>query len=68
ELGGHSLLATLVSARIREEYDIEISLRSMFESKTMKSLASLIENIVWAKHINSYTPRENADGEEFGSI
>ncbi|WP_275269411.1 non-ribosomal peptide synthetase [Pantoea ananatis] len=68
ELGGHSLLATLVSARIREEYDIEISLRSMFESKTMKSLASLIENIVWAKHKNSYTPRENADGEEFGSI
>ncbi|THB85435.1 amino acid adenylation domain-containing protein [Pantoea allii] len=68
ELGGHSLLATLVIAKIRDVYDIEISLRSIFEAKTMKALAVSIENMKWAKNQSGVFKLDEQAGEEFGSI
>ncbi|MBL4607776.1 MAG: hypothetical protein JKY01_08110, partial [Pseudomonadales bacterium] len=39
ELGGHSLLATQIISRIRERYEVEISLSELFEKPTVEALA-----------------------------
>jgi acyl carrier protein len=45
ELGGHSLLATQVVSRIREQFKLELPLRSMFESPTIVVLASVVAEL-----------------------
>ncbi len=44
ELGGHSLLAIQIIARLRTEFDLELSLESIFETRTVRLLAAFVEN------------------------
>ncbi|PGA83589.1 non-ribosomal peptide synthetase, partial [Bacillus pseudomycoides] len=42
ELGGHSLLGTQVISRLRKSFNIELSVRSLFEEPTIAGLAKLV--------------------------
>jgi amino acid adenylation domain-containing protein/FkbM family methyltransferase len=46
ELGGHSLLVTQIISRVREAFQIEMPLRSLFDNPTIAELALMIEEIL----------------------
>jgi len=48
-LGGHSLLATQIISQIRDDFQVEIPLRSLFEGPTIVDLTQHIETLRWIK-------------------
>jgi len=59
DLGGQSLMAIQAVARIREAFNIDISLRNVFEQPTLGGLAELIDGLVWI----SNRPRTTTAGD-----
>jgi amino acid adenylation domain-containing protein len=48
-LGGHSLLGTQLIARVRDAFDVELTLRTLFDAPTISRLATQIEALLVAK-------------------
>jgi len=46
ELGGHSLLLLQVMRRLREAFDLEVPLRSIYEERTVEALALKVEELL----------------------
>lgn len=45
-LGGHSLLGTQLIARLRDRFDVELSLKALFEAPTVAAIATEIERLI----------------------
>ncbi|KTD46054.1 peptide synthetase, non-ribosomal [Legionella quinlivanii] len=66
DLGGHSLLAMLLLARLRQDYGVDLSIRTLFESKTLREF---VELVVQAQQLNNNTltlESENNVDDEVG--
>jgi len=49
ELGGHSLLAMRVLTKIKEVFNLEISLKSIFEKPSLHMLSQHIDTLLWLR-------------------
>jgi acyl carrier protein len=56
-LGGHSLLGAQVIARVRDIFEVELSLRSIFDYPTVKGISAEIESLILNK-IENLTDEE----------
>ena len=48
-LGGHSLLGTQVVLRVRERFDVDLTLRHLFQAQTVAKLSAEIERLIVEK-------------------
>ena len=63
ELGGHSLLATQVNSRMRKTFQLDFSLRDLFEEPTVAQLAEQVETLRWASQKAVETDEDREEGE-----
>jgi Phosphopantetheine attachment site. len=62
DLGGQSLMAIRAVSGIRDTFDVDVSLRSMFEQPTLSGLAEIIDGLAWISKPQG--PRDSGDREE----
>jgi acyl carrier protein len=65
--GGHSLLVMQLVARLRNIFEVELPVNSVFERPTPAGIAEQIETLLWAKHTNQRPTRvrTGSEREEF---
>jgi len=65
--GGHSLLVMQLVARLRNIFEVELPVNSVFERPTLAGIAEQIETLLWAKHTNQRPTRvkTGSEREEF---
>ncbi|HVI08027.1 MAG TPA: non-ribosomal peptide synthetase [Candidatus Binatia bacterium] len=62
-LGGHSLLGTQLITKIKESFDVELSLLSLFDHPTLEEMSVEVENLILAK-----IAAANANGSAVSSV
>ncbi len=67
ELGGHSLLATQLISRIRDTFQIDVTVRNLFEAPTIEQFAKCIDTMFWAAKgaDKTETTRQEREDVEF---
>jgi hypothetical protein len=68
DLGGHSLLVIQAMSRIREELQIDLQIRHLFETPTIARLAESLTLIRWAAQSRVAPSGEAQDDEEEGRL
>ena len=66
ELGGHSLLATQVISRVRQSFQVEIPLRTLFAHPSVSALAASIDEELRGGERQSVR-RQESHAKRFGS-
>lgn len=69
-VGGHSLLAVKLTTRVRDQFQIDLPLTTIFEQPTIEQLALYIDSVAWTQQQDSGNNVNDAvavsnDREEF---
>ena len=66
DIGGHSLLAVQIVTRVKEKYDVEFSMRRLFEVSSIAGMASYVENALWLREPQA--GESDVEGDDFEEL